>query len=329
MNRVGELSKLGDWMVANFNEDVATTAFHKNRWFEKKNIKIAWDAWANLLNEQNLLKWVEPYSIEKKNANDIGIVMAGNIPLVGMHDLISVLITDNKALVKLSSDDEVLFKYILKGLELVSPQLYNQVQIVERLADFDAVIATGSNNSKRYFQHYFGKYPNILRGSRTSCAVLTGKETADELELLTDDIFLYYGLGCRNISKIYVPKNYEIINLFPVFDKYDDLLANNKYKNNYDYIKSIYLVNGDDFYDNGFTILKESNELFSPVSVTFYETYENENVIKMLAESLKEDIQCIVSNLDIPGAVPFGKAQFPELNDYADNVDTLEFLTKL
>jgi hypothetical protein len=249
--------------------------------------------------------------------------MAGNIPLVGFHDFLSVLISGNKVLIKQSSNDNRFLPLIAKYLEHVEPQFKGLIQFTEeRLSDFDATIATGSNNTARYFEAYFGKYPNIIRKNRNSIAVLTGNETHEELNQLGEDIFRYFGLGCRSVSKLFVPENYDFDNLFKAIYDYKDLINYIKYRNNYDYNKAVYLMSEFKLLDNGFLMLKEDPSYASPIATLFYEDYEDLDSLKEKLQNDREHIQCIVSNV-IDNAVQFGKTQHPLLTDYADCVDRL------
>lgn len=310
--------------------EVAKKAGEFNRWFTEENVKFSISGILQFLKEENLKKLAGKYDV-KDNNKTIGIVMAGNLPLVGFHDLLCVLLAGHKAMIKLSTKDEVLPKFIFEQLEEVTPALASQINSVDKLQNFDAIIATGSDNSSRYFEYYFGKYPNIIRKNRTSVAVLTGKETPEELASLTDDMLLYFGLGCRNVSKLLVPYNYNFEPLFKALEKYQDVINHNKYSNNYDYYKSIYLINGDPFLDTGFIMFKQDQQLVSPVSVIYFEYFNNTEEVKNYLKEQNEKIQATVASdkAAIPGSVPPGKAQLPEIDDFADRVDTMKFLTEL
>jgi hypothetical protein len=257
--------------------------------------------------------------------------MAGNVPLVGFHDLLCVLISGNKLLAKLSSDDNKMLPAIVDLLVQINPGFKDLVKVTDgKMEKFDAVIATGSNNTSRYFDYYFGKYPNIIRKNRNGVAVLTGTESQVELEGLADDIFLYYGLGCRNVSKLYLPKDYDLIKLMQVLEFRKSISENHKYFNNYEYNKAIYLVNGTNHFDAGNLILTENESIASPVSVVFYEFYEDLEKLKNSLSLISDKIQCIVSKETFgKNTVQFGKSQEPALWDYADGVDTMEFLLSL
>lgn len=303
---------------------------HRNAWFTIDNVVFAFKNWSNSLTLNNLEKWVKPYSINQNQPKTVGLIMAGNIPLVGFHDFLSVLITGHKALIKLSSNDAKLLPILAQYLVQIEPKFKDYIQFTEqKLEHFDAIIATGSNNSARYFEFYFGKYPHIIRKNRNSVAVLTGHETQNELALLGEDIFRYFGLGCRNVSKIYLPKNYDLNLLFNALYPYHTLLEYKKYSNNYDYNKAIYLMSLLPIHDNGFLVLKEDQHLSSPIATLFYEYYENLTDLQQHLNALQDQIQCIIGQIDIPNSIPFGCTQKPTLSDYADGIDTLEFLLKL
>lgn len=255
--------------------------------------------------------------------------MAGNIPLVGFHDLLAVLITGNKALIKLSGNDKILLPLVTDYLKHIEPQLENCIQFTEeKMVDFDAVIATGSNNTARYFEYYFGKKPNIIRKNRNSVAVLTGDETKAELNALGEDIFRYYGLGCRSVSKLFVPTDYNFDLFFQAIYEYRDIMNLAKYANNYDYNKAVYLMSEFKILDNGFLMLKKDSSYSSPIASLFYEHYADLTSLKKRLENDKEKIQCIVGSRVNSNEVKFGETQKPALSDYADGIDTVEFLLK-
>jgi hypothetical protein len=267
-----------------------------------------------------------------KTSKKIGLILAGNIPLVGFHDVLCVLITGNHALIKASTQDARLIKYVLNRLVKIDAAFKEQYTFVERLENFDAIIATGSNNTSRYFEYYFSKVPNIIRKNRNSVAVLTGNETTEQLHNLGHDIFDYYGLGCRNVSKLLVPKDYDFVPFFEAIESYQPTINHHKYNNNYDYNKSIYLVNRDKHLDNGFLLVKEDERMVSPLAVVFQEPYEDIRAVEALLSRESEKIQCIVSTVPLNVSnqvVDFGQSQQPALWDYADGIDTMDFLTKL
>jgi hypothetical protein len=301
---------------------------HKiNPWFTPENVRTAVKAIADELTGENLNKWTDSYPELKENKNParVGVIMAGNIPLAGFHDFISVLISGNYLIAKTSSKDSQLIVCISDILCSVNDWFMERIKFTEgTLTDFDVVIATGSNNSSRYFEYYFGKYPNIIRKNRNSIAIIKGNETDAELEGLGTDIFSYFGLGCRNVSKIYIPKGYDLSVMARKWDTYTGIINHSKYANNYDFNKAVYLVNKENFYDTGYLLLKEENRISSPVSVLNYEYYKSQSAIKQQIELHKEKIQCIIGRCYIP----FGKSQSPHLWDYADGIDTIEFLKK-
>lgn len=325
-DQVYEISN-DDW--ARKFQDVTEKAQHHNGWFTKENIVYSFKQWANLLTKHNLESWLSNYELDKNQPKTVALIMAGNIPLVGFHDFLAVLITGNKALVKLSSNDKLLLPLIAEYLKSVEPHFKETIVFTEeRLGHFNAVIATGSNNTARYFDFYFGKKPNIIRKNRNSVAVLTGKETKAELKLLGEDIFRYYGLGCRSVSKLFVPRNYDFDSFFTAIYGCKDIIQQAKYANNYDYNKAVYLMSEFKILDNGFLMLKEDSSYSSPIASLFYEHYDSiPNLVQKLEED-KEQIQCVVSSGVILKEVPFGETQNPALEDYADDIDTVEFLLK-
>lgn len=301
-----------------------------NGWFSEDNIQFAFKSWEDALTEKNLLKWTSGYSLEKTPYNTIALILAGNIPLVGFHDFLTVLISGNKVLAKLSTNDKLLLPYLSKYLIAVEPEFESYISFTEeKLETFDAVIATGSNNTARYFDYYFGKYPNIIRRNRNSVAILTGNETPEQLNELANDIFRYFGLGCRNVSKLYLPKDYNFDAFYNAMFSWKHVINDHKYINNYDYNKAVYLMSSLNLLDNEFLLLKEDTSFSSPISVIFHETYENIDDLKSTLASETDNIQCIVSEIGIKNEINFGETQSPQLWDYADNVDTLDFLLKL
>jgi len=302
-----------------------------NGWFTKENVLKAFESWSAALHVENLEKWTSNYQIDENAVpKNIAIVMAGNIPLVGFHDFLSVLLSGNNALVKLSSNDKHFLPLIAKFLEYYHPYFKNKITFTEeKLIGFDAVIATGSNNTTRYFDYYFGKYPSIIRSSRNSVAIITGKETKQELEALGEDIFQYFGLGCRSVSKIFVPKNYNFDLLFNALFKFNEVINIKKYENNYDYNKAIYLMSLFKIKDNGFVMLKEDPSYASPIATVFYEFYDELENLLIKLEAEKEAIQCIVCNENDLNFVKFGQTQDPKLWDYADGIDTFRFLLNI
>jgi hypothetical protein len=309
-------------------------AFYQNPWFIPPFVKFSFSAWADALQEEKISTWLKRYdnpAVMKNSPRNVGIIMAGNIPMVGLHDLLCVLASGNHAIIRLSSSDKILIPAVLDLLCQIDPGFIGKFTFTDQpLKNFDAIIATGSNNSARYFHYYFEKYPHIIRRNRNGTAILTGNETDQSLRKLADDIFMYFGLGCRNVSKIYTPAGFNIQSLFPHFEQYSFLAQSHRYCNNYDYQKSILLINSIDHQDNGFLLFRNNHSLLSPVSVLNTEAYES---AASLSEELlveKENIQCVVSECnDFSSSISFGKSQFPELWDYADEIDTLQFLLNL
>jgi hypothetical protein len=302
-----------------------------NGWFTKDNVLIAFESWSEALCSENLHKWTSTYNFDKiTKPKNIAIIMAGNIPLVGFHDFLSVLICGHNAVVKLSTSDKHFLPLVVRFLEYLDPYFKNKITFTEKkLADFNAVIATGSNNSARYFEHYFGKYPYIIRKNRNSVAILTGNETQKELALLGEDIFQYFGLGCRSVSKIFVPKNYNFDVLFNALYAFRDIINYKKYENNYDYNKAVYLMSLFNIVENGFVMLKEDANYASPIATIFYEYYDDFEILKRKLALESEQIQCIVCNENVVDFVKFGQTQRPKLWNYADSIDTVEFLLKI
>jgi len=302
-------------------------AIHYNGWFTRENVIFSLQQWSKALTKPNLDKWLKAYNLEPKTPKTVAIIMAGNIPLVGFHDFLSVLISGHKVLVKQSSNDRQLLPVIAAYLMEIAPEFENRIQFTEeRLSHFDAVIATGSDNTARYFEYYFSKKPNIIRKNRNSVAVLSGEETPAELEELGEDIFRYFGLGCRNVSKLYVPENYNFESFFKAIFPWKHLLNSAKYANNYDYNKAVYLMSEFKLLENGFLILKKDESFGSPIASLFYEEYKDEKELNEKLQQQEDKLQCVVSQTS---EVKFGETQTPKLWDYADGVDTLKFLEQL
>lgn len=298
-----------------------------NGWFEEVFVRLAFKNLAQMLKEEALKKWVNSYNLsDNESLKTVAIIMAGNVPMVGFHDLLCVLISGNKALVKFSSDDNILLPKVVETLCLLQPEFKERITIATRkLEHFDAVIATGSNNTSRYFDYYFGKYPNIIRKNRTSVAVLDGNETDEELKLLADDIFIYFGLGCRNVSKVYLPKDFDLDRLFNAFFHYQWVAHNKKYGNNYDYHRAMLMMNKEPFLENGFFILTENTSIHSPLATLHYEFYKQKTEVFNMVNTMQEQLQCVVNTENIA----FGQGQCPSLDSYADDIDTLKFLKKI
>lgn len=299
----------------------------QNGWFQKKACITAIQSWGSALQPDKIARWESNYPRkDNHNPKTIAVIMAGNIPLVGLHDLISIWISGNRALVKCATKDSILIPFIVG----IDPLFQSLTSFTDgQLEGFDAVIATGSNNAARYFDYYFSKYPHIIRKNKNGIAVLNGSETQEDMENLGKDILQYYGLGCRNVSKLYLSKGFDLDLVFGGLYPYAHVIEMNKYANNYDYNKAVYLMSEFDFLENGFFMLREDNAISSPIATGHYEFYETLSPLKSHLLEQRENIQCIVSKADIEGAIPFGQAQNPQLWDYADGVDTLEFLKGL
>ena len=304
-------------------------AQENNSWFTKENILFSLESWSKALTGDSISKWLKNQEYNQ-SSKIVAIIMAGNIPLVGFHDFLAVLISGHSVVVKQSSNDKNLLPFLAKYLEYIEPSIKGRITFTEsKLENFDAVIATGSNNTARYFEHYFKGKPNIIRKNRNSIAILSGEENESELNALSNDIFQYFGLGCRSVSKLFVPKGYNFDAFFNgIFNK-KEIINNAKYANNYDYNKAVYLMSEFDLLENGFLMIKEDESYASPIATIFYEYYSNK---EELLQKLKEDsdkIQCMVSRNFHENEIKFGQTQHPQLWDYADGVNTLEFLVNI
>lgn len=310
--------------------DKIESAKHHNGWFDKENVLFALSQWAGLLTINNLEKWLSSYQLPIILPKTIGVIMAGNIPLVGFHDFLCVLISGHKVLVKQSSNDNQLLPYIASYLVSINPEFKNYISFTtDKLSDFDAIIATGSNNTARYFEHYFGNVPNVIRKNRNSVAILTGTETTEQLTALGKDIFRYYGLGCRSVSKLFIPENYDFDLFFKALYGYNEIMNSAKYANNYDYNKAVYLMSNYKLLENGFLMLKEDISYSSPIATLFYETYFSKDELYKRLNTDKKMIQCVVGNDASYNNVNFGETQLPQLSDYADGKDIINFLIKI
>jgi hypothetical protein len=328
-HRIDLLDRLGDYMTSTNEswEEAKKKASVENGWFTAEFIELAVENIAReFLEKDKLQTWAAKYKMPDENIykKNVGLVMAGNIPLVGFHDFLCIFISGHQQTIKPSSKDDVLVRHLVQQLISYDPRVKNDVSFADMLKGCGAYIATGSNNSARYFDYYFSRYPNIIRRNRTSVAVLDGMEAKADLEKLADDVYLYFGLGCRNVTKIYVPEDYDFVTLIEAFKKYNHLADHYKYKNNYDYQLAILIINRKFYMTDGSVILTESNSAFSPISVLHYEYYKN---LKEVIDSLigSAEIQCVVSS----GQTPFGQAQRPTLEDYADGIDTMKFLSAI
>lgn len=312
-----------------FKDLIALSQSH-NGWFTPEQVYFSLQSWAEAITEENLNQWLSNYDFSNVESKTIGLILAGNIPLVGFHDFLSVLISGHNALVKTSSNDQHLIKFLANYLITIEPKLSEKITFTDgRLENFGAIIATGSNNTARYFEFYFKDKPSIIRKSRNSVAVLSGSESHDDLVHLGEDIFRYFGLGCRNVSKLFVPKGYSFEAFFQAMYEQKDVIYYEKYANNYDYNKAVFLMSNFKLLDNEFLTLKEDPSYASPISSVFYEYYDDIADLQNRLSSDAEQIQCIVSTDLIENSIPFGQTQKPKLWDYADNVDTLAFLATL
>ena len=328
--RIDALARLGDTLAAAtpHNENIFQHAYAKNNWFTRDNIELAIRTISNaFLNKEKLTAFAQQYDLFHRSIapKNIGLVFAGNIPLVGFHDWLCVMLTGHNALVKLSSKDDVLFPYILQLLFADEPRLAANTKITEQLKGFDAVIATGSNNSARYFDYYFGKYPHIIRRNRSSVAVIDEHTTPEQLQALADDVFMFFGLGCRNVSKLFIHQAVNVNYVLKHFDKYAGVANHNKYRNNFDYRLTLAIMNNQPYHSNDYLLAVQDPSLSSPLAVIHYERYNDIEQLKQRLAAEKENIQVIVGN----NFTPFGSSQNPSLTDYADGVDTIRFLLSL
>jgi hypothetical protein len=314
-----------DLFFDNFEQLIQLSQSH-NGWYTPEQVYFSIQSWAKALTTENLNQWTSSYDFTTTESKTIALILAGNIPLVGFHDFISVLISGHNVLVKTSSDDQHLLPFLAQYLIAIEPELASKITFIDgKLENFDAVIATGSNNTARYFEYYFKDKPSIIRKNRNSIAVLNGKETKEQLIALGEDIFRYFGLGCRNVSKLFVPKGYSFDAFFEAIFEYQEVIHYEKYANNYDYNKAVFLMSNYKLLDNGFLTLKEDSSHASPISSVFYEYYDElADVEKRIATEL-DKIQCVVSANLVKNSIPFGHTQRPQLWDYADNVDTISF----
>lgn len=331
--RLAAFSILKNRILANNDmlEDVISKAYSRNAWFTPDNIRQAIHSNLNLLDQANLDEWIKPYheNLEIRTDKTVGLILAGNIPMVGFHDVLTCLIAGFNVQIKTSSDDNIIIPYILDQLIAIEPEFTAKINIVDKLNDFDLIIATGSNNTARYFDYYFRNVPHIIRKNRNGVALIMKDDTEADFKKLGKDIFDYFGLGCRNVSKIFFPAAFDYSVFFKAIEEYADISNHYKYNNNYEYNKAIYLVNGDEHMDNGFLLLKRDERIASPLGVVYFEEYQDLQELKERLVLEAEKIQCIVGHTNIDGispSVPFGKSQKPGLSDYADGVNILDFL---
>lgn len=335
-DRITALAKLGERLSQpdEYLDALMHRTHYNNAWFTIENQRLALSAIVeHFLQKTKLEEWANHYNIQPNGpGKTVGMVMAGNIPLVGFHDLICTFTAGHKAQIKLSEKDQYLLPFLLKLLKDIAPASEQYFEIVEKLNGFDAVIATGSNNTARYFEAYFSKYPHIIRKSRNAVAVLTGSETPEELKELGKDIFRFFGLGCRNVSKLFLPKDFDFKPLLETLHEYRDLVLHDKYKNNFDYNMALVMLNRTPYYNNGCVILQENAQTASLIAMVHYEYFTSENELEEKLAAASEEIQCVVGKGErLPGIelVPFGKSQEPGLADYPDGVDVMRFLESL
>lgn len=333
--RIDALVKLG--LRLKENDDELQAVMHQsyihNRWFVVENIQKSISAICDCFLDRTKLKaWISNYEIpSSKSPKTVALILAGNIPLVGFHDVLCVFLAGHRSKIKLSDKDKFLLPYFIKLMAADNPAVNEYFEFIERLKDFDAVIATGSNNSARYFESYFGKYPHIIRKNRNAIAVLDGQENAEDLQSLGLDVFNYFGLGCRNVSKLYLPQGYKFEPLLEAMHEHKEIILNDKYKNNFDYHYTLLILNKIEYKANGCIIMTEDESLQSRIASLHYEYYQDEEKLATDIQAKDEEIQCVVSKKEIKNVttIPFGKAQQPELTDYADGVDTMAFLLAL
>jgi len=328
LNAFGELGRMLREMGDDTLQSLAWKTRNENAWFTEESVRMAVSGVAKFLSPESLRQWTSAYDLESTVPKKIAVVMAGNIPLVGFHDFLCVLVAGHSILIKRSSKDSTLIQFVVDKLIEIEPRFAERIAYGEQLKGFDAIIATGSDNASRYFEYYFSKYPHIIRKNRTSVAVLDGTESDDDILRLGIDVFSYFGLGCRNVSKLFVPAGYPLASVLRPWESFREIVNHHKYANNYDYQKSVLLVSQTSFLDNGSVLLQENQRLVSPISVVYYEYYESVAALRLLLEHSKDKIQCVVGDSK-EAKIKFGQSQFPEVGDYADQIDTLQFLIAL
>ena len=328
--KIQSLKNLGDFflefIINKVNSEVIKKAESNNSWFTNWNIETASKSWGESLNVNDIELWLENYDLVK-NPKKIGLILAGNIPFVGLHDILSVWFSGHKALVKLSNKDPYLIPYVIKYLEKQCPETKGQIIFLnKKMNSIDAVVATGSDNSARYFDYYFRSIPKIIRKNKTGVAVIKGNETKEQIELLAYDILAHYGLGCRNVSKLFVPVGFDLKKLICAFDEFEQIKFHHKYCNNLNYYKTIKILNNEKFIDGEFFLMSKSKKFTPPISEIYYEFYSNKKDLIKYLKTQSNNLQCIVSNSIYENHVNFGETQNPMLSDYADNIDTIKFL---
>ncbi len=309
-------------------DNALVNASNQNKWFTKENLDFCINTWGNTLTKVNLNTWLRAYPEAQKHEQRLGLVLAGNIPLVGLHDILCGLACGYSIEIKYSSNDDILLPFVVNFLMEKQPEWLGKIHFTKgKLEKFDRVIATGSNNTARYFEYYFKDVPHIIRKTRNGLAVLNCEETEAELSALCTDILQYFGLGCRNVSHLMVPEGYDFNALFLALYEHRDIIHHNAYANNYDYNKAVYLMQEEDLLDNGFMMLKKDSGLNSPIACVHYSRYSNPEEVQKTLEEAQDNIQCVVSNF-LENSLAFGQTQHPKLSDYADHIDTMEFLLK-
>ncbi|MEZ4721196.1 MAG: acyl-CoA reductase [Flavobacteriales bacterium] len=325
-NAIGEYIDSPESEHSSWLRNAVHLAGAKNGWFTEREVHHALKYWSNTLKTSSLQEFVNDYTVTDSVTYSVGLIMAGNIPMVGFHDVLCVLLSGNSVVIKCSTSDDVLIPALLHKLTEIEPDLQSTIKIsTGKLEGYDAVIATGSNNTARHFEYYFSRVPHIIRKNRTGIAVLNGDETMEELEGLMEDCFRYYGLGCRNVTKLYLPANYDLNRIFEASLPFSYLMDNKKYANNHTYYKALMMLERKPFLENDLIVLHESESLYSPVSILNYEIYQDQDHLTQVIESQLDQLQCVVGHKNRP----FGTAQRPELNDFADGVNTLYFLSNL
>lgn len=333
-DRISAFANLSNYIDKNSEEILACIGKAKfaNPWFTDESIWTALEAIKdNFLNENNLTKWLDNYELSHEPRKSVGLILAGNIPLVGFHDVMSVLLTGNKCLIKHSEKDAVLIPYLLNKLVEIEPRFKDRIEIQDRLKAFEAIIATGSDNTGKYFEQYFSRVPNVIRKNRNAIGVIYNDVNDATLKKIGSDIFKYYGLGCRNVSKLFFEESFKIDRLFEAVYEFKNIINHNKYKNNYDYSNALFLLNNEKFLTNNFLILRPQNNIASRISTVNFEYFSDTNKLVEVLNQNKSAIQCIVSSKPLPSIKTFalGEAQNPTLLDYADGVDTISFLINL
>jgi hypothetical protein len=328
--RIDAFAKLGDFIAQNGAalQQAIAVAYRHNPWFTPVNIyKSLQHISSEYLNGNKLLQWTSEYDIPQQlTGKTVAVVAAGNIPMTAFHDVLSVLLAGHRVMIKLSDKDKHLLPFVLARLSQIAPAFKDRIVFAERMEGFDGIIATGSNNTSRYFEFYFSKYRHIIRKNRNSIAVLNGEESAGEMEMLGADIFDYFGLGCRNVAKIFVPEGFDLMKLKTALMKYKQVNGHTQYMHNLDYQRTIYLMNRTPLIDIDFINIVENEGLHSPISCLYYEYYPAIERVQAFIDGRRQQIQCIVGNAGIEGSVHFGKSQSPALKDYADDIDTMNFL---